>query len=616
MKAGSKSNGQEKAYPPIKDYAYIGDCHSAALISGSGSIDWCCMPRIDSSSCFGRLLDWGKGGYCQIVPEDPYEMSRQYLGESLVLETSFQTERGEVRLLDFFTMREGGAHHPYRQILRILEGRKGEVRVRIHIAPRFDYGTIRPWVRPYQGPHYVAMGGNDGLLLSGDFSFKKKDHHDLVGSCTVREGQRVRLSIIHQKPETLEEGLIKVPDALELDRRLEETLEWWKSWVPERKIQGPFADLVHRSAIVLKGLTNAPTGAIAAAATTSLPETPRGSRNWDYRFSWIRDSTLAVRSLGELGYTKEADGFRRFVQRSAAGSAEELQILFGVGGERRLHEHELDELEGYREARPVRIGNAAESQRQLDVYGELLDLAWRWHRRGHSPDEDYWNFILDLVNMTMELWDTPDRGIWEMRCEPRHFTYSKAMCWVAFDRGIRLARDLKREAPLSKWEEKREEVRDRVEREGYDSKRGVFIQAFGHPEMDASLLLLPIIGFVDFKDERMIRTTDRIMEELMESGLLRRYPPGNDGLEGEEGAFIACTFWLAECLAQQGRRSRAREFFERALSTRNDLGLFSEEYDPARKEMLGNFPQALTHLSFISAAMALGEGHRIQSSEA
>jgi GH15 family glucan-1,4-alpha-glucosidase len=602
-----KRAGQEKAYPPIRDYGYIGDCHSAALISRSGSIDWCCMPRIDSSSCFGRLLDWEKGGYCQIVPADPYEVSRRYLGESLVLETSFRTGQGEVRLLDFFTMREGGEQEPYRQILRIVEGKKGKVGLRIDIVPRFDYGVVRPWVRSYPGGHYIAIGGKDGLLLSGDFSLGKKDRHNLAGSFTLREGQRIHLSILYHKPETLEEGRVEVPDAEELDRRLEETLEWWNSWIPERRIQGPFGDRVWRSAIVLKGLSNAPTGAIAAAATTSLPEAYGGARNWDYRFSWIRDSTLAVRSLGELGCTTEADGFRRFVQRSAAGSAEELQILFGVGGERRLHEHELPELDGYRGARPVRIGNAAESQRQLDVYGELLDLAWRWHRRGHSPDEDYWDFIVDLVNRTMELWESPDRGIWEMRCEPRHFTYSKAMCWVAFDRGIRLARDLRREAPFSKWEKIREEVRSRIEREGYDARRGVFIQAFGHPEMDASLLLLPIVGFVDFKDERMIRTTDRIMKELAESGLLRRYPPGNDGLEGEEGVFIACTFWLAECLARQGRMSQAREFLERALSTANDLGLFSEEYDPRSGEMLGNFPQAFTHLSFISAAAALGK---------
>jgi GH15 family glucan-1,4-alpha-glucosidase len=607
MEEETKSTGQGKAYPPIRDYGYIGDCHSAALVSRSGSIDWCCMSRIDSSSCFGRLLDWEKGGYCQIAPTDPYEVSRRYLGETLALETSFRTNEGEARLVDFFTMREGGAEHPYQQILRIVEGQKGRVRLRVYIAPRFDYGAIRPWIRPYQGSCYTAMAGSDGLLFSGDFALEKKDHHDLVGCWTVREGQRMRLSISYQKPESLEEGLIDVPDTEELDRRFDETLEWWESWAPEGKIEGPNADLVRRSAIVLKGLSNAPTGAIAAAATTSLPESPGGARNWDYRFSWIRDSTLALRSLGELGYTKEVDGFRRFVQRSAAGSAEELQILFGVGGERRLHEFALPELEGYRGARPVRVGNAAESQRQLDVYGELLDLAWRWHRRGESPDEDYWDFIADLVNMTMKLWDTPDRGIWEIRGEPRHFTYSKAMCWVAFDRGIKLARELGREAPMADWEKNKEEVREAIERKGYERERGVFIQAFGWPVMDASLLLLPIVGFVDFKDERMVRTTDRIMEELNEAGLLRRYPPGNDGLEGKEGAFIACTFWLAECLARQGRLDLARKFFARALATRNDLGLFSEEFDPGTKEMLGNFPQAFTHLSFISAAVALGE---------
>jgi GH15 family glucan-1,4-alpha-glucosidase len=610
MKEEMKSTGQGKIYPPIRDYGYIGDCHSAALVSRWGSIDWCCMARIDSSSCFGRLLDWEKGGYCQIAPTDPYEVTRGYLGETLALETSFRTSEGEARLVDFFTMREGGAERPHKQILRIVEGRKGRVRLGVYIAPRFDYGAIRPWICPYRGSCFIAMGGSDGLLFSGDFALEKKDHHDLAGFCTVREGQRIRLSIIYQKPEFLEEGLIEVPDAEELDRRFEETLKWWESWAPKEKIEGPYADLVRRSAVVLKGLSNAPTGAIAAAATTSLPEAPGGARNWDYRFSWIRDSTLALRSLGELGYTKEVDGFRRFVQRSAAGSAEELQILFGVGGERRLHEFALGELEGYGGARPVRVGNAAETQRQLDVYGEVLDLAWRWHRRGKSPDEDYWDFIVDLVNTTMKLWDTPDRGIWEIRGEPRHFTYSKAMCWVAFDRGTKLAKELGREAPMADWEKKKKEVRKAIEREGYDGKRGVFIQAFGWPVMDASLLLLPIVGFVDFKDERMVRTTDRIMEELDEGGLLRRYPFGNDSLEGKEGVFIACTFWLAECLARQGRLDLARKFFKRALATQNDLGLFSEEFEPETKEMLGNFPQAFTHLSFISAAVALGEGDR------
>jgi len=350
-------------------------------------------------------------------------------------------------------------------------------------------------------------------------------------------------------------------------------------------------------------LSNAPSGAIAAAATTSLPETPGGSRNWDYRYSWVRDSAFTVRALSELGYLREADGFRRFIERSCAGSAEELQILFGVGGERRLHEYEIEELEGYRQARPVRIGNAAETQLQLDVYGELLDLAWRWHERGHSPDDDYWEFLVELVDAACRQWRNPDRGIWEMRGKPRHFVLSKAMCWVAVDRGIRLAEDLNRQAPLDSWRQNRDQIRAAIEAQGYDEKRGVFVQAFDSPAMDASLLLLPIFGFISAGDERMQRTIAEIRKELSEDGLLRRYR--SDDLDGEEGVFLACSFWLAECLANQGQVAEARQVFQAASATANDLGLFSEEFDPNRQEMLGNFPQGLTHLSLIAAAVAL-----------
>jgi GH15 family glucan-1,4-alpha-glucosidase len=594
-----------KRYPPISDYGYIGDCHSSALVSRSGSIDWCCMPRVDSASCFGRLLDWNRGGYCEIAPSEPYEISRRYIDDTLILETCFRTDGGEARLLDLFTMRKGGQHHPHKQVLRIVEGLEGQVHFLIEIAPRFDYGAVKPWIRRYKDGHYIAIGGSDGLLISSDFRLDMKKRHDLEGFYNVRKGHRIHLSIIYQEPEDLDEALVKVPHIADLDQRFDETVRWWHGWSSKGTFGGPYARIARQSAIVLKGLSNAPTGAIAAAATTSLPETANGSRNWDYRFSWIRDSTFAVRSLTELGYTKEADEFRRFVQRSAAGSAEEVQILFGVGGERRLHESELKELEGYRGARPIRIGNAAANQKQLDVYGELLELAWQWHQRGYSPDEEYWDFLVDLVNTTANLWNNSDRGIWEMRGKPRHFTYSKAMCWIAFDRGIKLATDLGLDAPIHQWEKARGQVRRAIEEKGYDADRGVFIQAFGWPDMDASLLLLPLVGFIEFNDERMIRTTDAIMEELTEDGLLRRYRSGNDGLEGEEGVFIACSFWLAECLAQQGRLDLARKVFERALSTQNDLGLFSEEHDTRTKEMLGNFPQAFTHLSLISAAVTL-----------
>jgi GH15 family glucan-1,4-alpha-glucosidase len=598
---------RNNSYPPIGDYAYIADCHSSALVSTSGSIDWCCMPRVDSASCFGRILDWEKGGYCRIAPEGAYKSSRRYLEKTLILETIFYTEQGKARLIDCFPMRKGGRHNPRNQILRIVEGIKGSVDLLVDVVPRFDYGAIRPWIRRYRNDHYIALGGKDGLLIAGTFNIGMKHRHHLTGRCAVKHGQRAHLAIIYRRPEELDEGIVGVPDAGELDRQLEETIAWWHRWSAQANVTGPYAEVIQRSAIILKGLSNAPTGAIAAAATSSLPESPGGSRNWDYRFTWIRDSSFTVRSLAELGYVREADGFRRFVERTTAGSADELQILFGMGGERRLKEQVIDELSGYRGAHPVRVGNDAEKQIQLDVYGELLELAWNWHMRGRSPDDDYWEFLVELINAASLKWNMPDQGIWEMRGEPRHFVQSKAMCWIALDRGIRLAESLGRDGPIAGWKRAREDVRRAIDEKGYDKGRGVFIQAFDHPGMDASLLLLPIFGFVNYTDERMVRTTDAIMDELGTDGLLYRYSPGDDGMEGEEGVFLACSFWLVKCLAYQDRLDQAHKIFRHALSAGNDLGLFSEEYLPEKGEMLGNFPQGLTHLSIIEAAIALAE---------
>ena len=593
------------AYPPIADYAFISDCHSAALVSASGSIDWCCMPRLDSPSCFGRLLGWESGGYCRIWPTGQVRSTRRYLEGTLILETTCTSEGGSARILDFFPMRRGGRHQPFKQILRIIEGLRGEMEFSLDCQPRLDYGSIKPWIREQDGS-FLIMGGSTGLLLSGDYCFEPRGRHDLAGTCSVRRGERRHLSLLFSRPEDLDDGQVEVPAVGELDRRLEQTRVWWQTWADQFAYSGPYRDLVLRSAIVLKGLSNAPSGAIAAAATTSLPEAPGGERNWDYRFSWIRDSYFSVRSLSELGFVAEADGFRRFIERSCAGSAEELQILYGIGGERRLHEYELPDLNGYGGARPVRIGNAAESQLQLDVYGELLDLAWNWHRRGHSPDDDYWEFLVELVGAAAEKWRQPDRGVWEMRCAPRHFVLSKAMCWVALDRGIRLAEELARAAPVEKWRQARTEVREWVETQGYDDARGVFTQAAGFREMDASLLLLPIIGFIDPGDARMRRTVAAIREDLEKQGLLLRYPGEGDGLAGREGRFLACSFWLAECLALQGEEKSAREVFERAAATGNELGLFAEEWEGTSGTMLGNFPQGLSHLSLIAAAVTLG----------
>ena len=596
-------------YPPVSDYALLSDCHSMALVGAHGSIDWCCMPRLDAGSCFGRLLDWSKGGHCSVAPAgDRHEASRAYLDGSLVLRTIYRDRGAEAHLFDCFTMRRGGRQAPHAQLLRIVRGVRGRTEFEAVIRPRFDYGEIRPWIRHHSVGLYSAIGGNDALVIWSDAGLHPEDGHDLVAKFSVHPEESVRISIQYVAPETLEFQAPAVPPPRELDARLDETIAWWRRWASQVNLEGPFHSAVVRSAIVLKGLTNSPTGAIAAAATTSLPERPGGSRNWDYRFSWVRDSTFSARSLAEIGCYAEADGFRRFIQRSSAGNAHDLQIVYGVGGERRLTETELD-MEGYRRSRPVRVGNGAATQFQLDVFGELLDLSWRWHCRGHSPDDDYWRFLLDLVETAARRWMEPDRGIWEIRGDPQHFVHSKACCWMALDRGIRLAQECLRKAPLARWKKVRKQIKDAIDENGYDARRGTFVQAFGSDVLDAAVLLLPSFGLVDEKDERMIGTARVIMRELTRDGLVRRYDTdqAKDGVGGAEGAFLACTFWLVEILARQGELEIAREYYDRAVSTGNSLGLFAEEYDPVKGEMLGNFPQGLSHLSQIEAAVALSQ---------
>lgn len=601
---------ENSPYPSIADYGFIAGSNSAALVSREGSIDWCCIQRIDAGSCFGRLLDWEKGGYCSISPRNGVEASsREYVENTLVLRTIFRAGGGEAHLYDCYSMPRSTEEFPYRQLIRIVEGIRGHVGLELDIRPRFDYGEVEPWIRQEGVKLYSAIGGDDGLLISTDTEITSDDQ-GLTAQISVHAGERARLSMISVPPEQLDQGKAgEIPGVEKLDERLEETIEWWRGWSSRNNFTGPHSPGVILSATAIKGLMNDVTGGIAAAATTSLPEIPGGEANWDYRYAWIRDSFFSVRSLAEIGFEAEANRFRRFLERSAAGSARKLQIMYGVGGERRLTEENLDFLEGYRGASPVRVGNAAVSQLQLDIYGELLELSWRWHERGNSPDDDYWRFIVDLVDAAAELWNEPDHGIWEQRGEPQHYVLTKVMCWAAFDRGLRLAEECMRKAPEQRWKKARKEAYETIMENGYDEDRGVFTQTFQNQQLDAALLLLPRLEFLDYTDERMLRTTDAIWEELNDDGLLKRY-----GNAGQEGAFLACSFWLAECLAHQGRIDEAQSVFDRSLSTSNDLGLFSEMYDAENGEMLGNFPQALTHLSHITAAVAIAE-HRGPVSE-
>ncbi|HJS90492.1 MAG TPA: glycoside hydrolase family 15 protein [Steroidobacteraceae bacterium] len=599
-------------YPAIADYALIGDCHSAALVSRQGSIDWCCLPRFDSDSCFGRLLDWDNGGYFEVKPVGRFNSRREYLEKSLVLATTFRSTSGEARLIDFFAMRTGGRERPRREIVRIIEGVSGTVRFKVRFVPRLDFGEVKPWIHSSSKATFVAVGSNTGLAVFGDAPLQAGRDHDLEGVLEVHASSRHRIAVQFLPPEECEGSDMGEKLVAQLDEHYEETLRWWREWSAKityrnGRLQGKATGVaVARSAIVLKALCYAPTGAIIAAPTTSLPEQIGGERNWDYRFCWLRDSIFTVHALSNLGLQAEASGMRRFIQRSAAGNADELQVLYAVDGKRRVPEIDLKKLDGWRGSRPVRIGNGAAEQFQADMYGLVVELSWRWSQRGERPDDNYWGFLTDIVEAAIARRRLPDRGIWEVRSRPLHFVQSKVMCWAAVEGGIALAERYSLPAPLERWRSERDGMRQDIEKRGYDRKRGIFVRSYGSNEVDAALLLLPAVEFVAWDDERMIRTTDAIRKQLSRDGLVLRYR-ASDGLRGSEGVFVACTFWLAECLAHQRRRKEAREAFERACRCANDLGLFAEEYEPKTREMLGNFPQGLTHLGHVSAALALEE---------
>jgi GH15 family glucan-1,4-alpha-glucosidase len=592
-------------YPPISDYALISDCHSGALVSKDGSVDWCTFHRFEARPVFGRILDWAKAGFFRVAPlDDDYESTRQYLPGTNVLETTFRTPAGTLVLTDFFAYRMPAMAHPDHQLIRIARCTEGEVAVKVKFVPRFDYGLTTPRLETLAEDLVVVYGGADSLVLQSELPFGHAELSATEGNRTLRAGEEAFVVLTYQLPHELD------PQRLtreEVQTKLETTVATWSAWADRCTYDGPYREQVVRSALVLKALTNGPTGAIVAAATTSLPEEVGGERNWDYRYSWLRDSALTLNALFALGYDEEARAYMAWLKRTTAGRASELQIMYGVGGERLLPEVELDWLEGYRGSKPVRIGNGAYSQFQLDVFGELLDTVWVYRQHGGELDDVFWEFLGRVAGAVTDRWREPDQGIWEIRGEPRHFVYSKVMAWVALDRVIRIAELDGREGTLDVWRANRDELRELIERDGIDPETGAFLQSFGDGgKLDASNLMIPIVGFVEHVDPRARATTERIAAELSADGFVYRYvTDGVDGLSGDEATFAICSFWLVECLARAGETEQARELFERLLGFCNDVGLLAEEIDPHSGELIGNFPQAFSHLGLIQAAIAL-----------
>jgi alpha,alpha-trehalase len=591
-------------YPPISDYALLSDCHTAALVSRDGSIDWCCFHRFEARPVFARILDWGKGGFFRIAPRDEYEVERRYLPDTNVLETTFRTAAGGVLVLTDFVPVKPDVGHPDHHLLRIVRCTEGEVAVKAKFEPRFDYGLTEPRLEQVADDLAVVYGGADALVLQSELPIGTAEVSACTAARTLRAGEEAFVALTYSLPHELEPERLS---AEEVAAKLRETVEFWRKWAARCTYDGPYRDAVVRSALVLKALTNGPTGAIVAAATTSLPEEVGGERNWDYRYTWLRDSALTLNALFALGFTDEAEEYMAWLKRTTAGRARDLQIMYGVGGERFLPEVELDHLEGYRASRPVRIGNGAYRQFQLDVFGELLDTVWVYRQHGGVIDGVFWEFLGRVAGAVIDRWQEPDQGIWEIRGDPKHFTYSKVMAWVALDRAVRLAELDGREGALEEWRAVRGEIRALVEREGVHPDTGAFTQSFGDGgKHDASNLMIPIVGFVAHDDPRARATSAGIAEELSADGFVYRYlTDGVDGLSGDEATFAICSFWLVECLARAGETERARSLFERLLRFCNDVGLLAEEIDPHSGELIGNFPQAFSHVGLIQAAIAL-----------
>ncbi len=585
----------------IEDYALIGDCATAAIVGRNGSIDWLCWPRFDSPACFAALLGDSRNGRWKLAPAHPDPTTRRrYRGDSLVLETVFETPEGSVAVIDFMPRFTGNS-----SIVRIVEGRSGRVDMRLHLALRFDYGTSVPWVTALKTdePGLAAIVGPEMVVLRTPVKLHGR-HLTTIGEFTVAKGERVPF-VMTNGPSHL-----PVPDALDAEAALAATEQYWHEWSSRCRHHGEFFEPVQRSLLTLKALTYAPTGGIVAAATTSLPEKLGGSRNWDYRFCWLRDATMTLLALMHGGYYDEAVSWRDWLHRAIAGSADQVQIMYGLSGERRVAEWEAAWLPGYQGASPVRIGNAAAEQLQLDVYGEVMDALHQARDGGLAAPSASWDLERKMVEHLEHIWSQPDEGIWEVRGGRRNFTFSKVMCWVALERAVHDAEAHGLHAPIERWKALRDEIHATVCREGFNTRKNSFVQTFGSDSLDASLLLLPQLGFLPISDPRMHGTVDAIHRELMADGFVLRYrtEETRDGLPPGEGAFLACSFWMADCLHMLGRKKAARAMFERLLDLRNDVGLLAEEYDPKTKRLIGNFPQAFSHTALIGTALSLANG--------
>jgi GH15 family glucan-1,4-alpha-glucosidase len=584
----------------IEDYGIIGNTYAAALVSRGGSIDWLCLPRFDSEAVFAALLGEAKHGRWLIAPEGPVlRTSRRYRGETGILETRFETGEGAATIVDFMALSEEGEDQV--DLIRMVRGDVGCVRMRTEIILRFDYGRGVPWVRQHLGGP-VAVAGPNAVQFITPVALRGTPELSTVGEFTINAGETVPFTMSWYPSH---HNGFRYRDPADV---LLATENQWHDWSARCSHQGPWREAIIRSLVTLRMLTYRPTGGIVAAATTSLPEQIGGVRNWDYRFCWLRDATLTLYSLLGAGYRSEARAWREWLLRAAAGHPAEMQIMYGLAGERRLTEYEISWLPGYRDSRPVRIGNAAHEQLQLDVYGELMDALHACQRYGLEASAFAWDLQRKLLEYLETIWERPDQGIWEVRGEPRHFTFSKVMCWVAFDRGIKSVEQYGLDGPCDHWKKVRRGIAEQILECAYDTERNTFVQYYGARDLDASLLLIPQLGFLPPADPRVRGTIAAIERELMHDGLVRRYPthPETDGLPAGEGAFLPCSFWLANSLALTGRRAEAIALFERLLALRNDLGLISEEYDPATQTLLGNFPQAFTHTAIINTAAHLG----------